>query len=279
MLKIAKDISKDPRYYQIGFQGSFLFFGILILGWETEWQRVATYMAVCLTTQMLICYLRKESFHALKSALITSLGLGLLLHSQQLWVAALAAFIAIISKSILRFNGKHVFNPANLGIVLIVLLSNQAWISPGQWGSSNYFPFAIMLAGLIILSKVDRLETGFIFFGVLMLLEFLRQYVYLGWPIDFWLHRISNGSILVYALFMITDPKTTPNHKNARIIWSIILALITFILGYKMQLYAAPIYALFILSPFTPFFDKAFIASKFDWQIGSRNKKLKLAQK
>ncbi len=268
MKKALKDLSLDPRYYQIGFQGIFLAFGIAILGWQTEWQRVGVYLVVCLVTQLLVNIYTKQSLHSLKSAFITALGLGLLLNTCNLWIAALAAVIAITSKSLIRFNGKHIFNPGNLGIMAVVLLTNQAWISPGQWGSHSLFPIGIIGAGLIILSKVKRVETGFVFYGVLIGLELIRQHFYLGWPLDFWWHRVSNGSILVYALFMITDPKTTPSHRTARMTWAAILALFTFMLGCGMQLYAAPIYALLFISPFTPLFDRIWKAKKYNWTVG-----------
>jgi Na+-translocating ferredoxin:NAD+ oxidoreductase RnfD subunit len=265
MKSLLADINKDPRYYQIGFQGIFLLFGVAILGWSTEWARVLTYLIACLVAQTILIMLKKTDIHSLKSAAITSLGLGLLLQTNQLWVAVIASFIAILGKSMIRWKGKHVFNPGNLGIVLVVFFTEEAWISPGLWGSHSYFPIGIIVAGIIILNKVKRVETGFIFLASIMILEFARQSIYLGWPADFWWHRVSNGSILVYALFMITDPKTTPNHRNARIYWAIALAFITFILGYGMQLYAAPIYALFFISPFTPLFDKIWIANSFQW--------------
>ena len=265
MKKIIQDLQNDPRYYQLGFQGIFLLFGIAILGWQTEWQRVFTYFTICLATQSIFIYKKKANWHSLKSAAITAMGLGLLLQTNNLWVAAAAAAISIAAKFCVRWKGKHIFNPANIGIMAIILLTNQAWISTGQWGSHSYFPFGIIVAGITILSKVKRLETGFIFLAAIMLFEYFRQCVFLGWPADFWWHRVSNGSLLVYALFMITDPKTTPNHRSARISWAIILAFITFYLGYSMQLYAAPIYALFILSPFTPLFDKIWESESFKW--------------
>jgi len=266
MSVFLKDLNTDPRYYQIGFQTVFLIFGIWVLGWHTEWQRVAIYFVTCLTTQFIINLITKSSMHSLKSAFITALGLGLLLNTHNLQIACLAGIIAITSKSIIRFKGKHIFNPANIGILVAVVVTQKAWISPGQWGSHPFFPLAIIVAGTIILTKVKRVETGFIFYGVLILLELGRQYFYLGWPLDAWWHRVSNGSILVYALFMITDPKTTPNHRTARIIWAVILAITTFIIGNSMQLYAAPIYALFLLSPLTAVFDKLFHENKFQWK-------------
>jgi Na+-transporting NADH:ubiquinone oxidoreductase subunit NqrB len=134
-----------------------------------------------------------------------------------------------------------------------------------------------LAAGFIVCYKVKRAETGFIFLAVLFLLEFTKRYIYLGWPIDLVLHRFSSGSLLVYALFMITDPMTTPNHRAARILWASVLAIITFILSTRFQIYEAPIWALLILSPFTALFDKIFVADKYQWKI--ENTKVSLYEK
>ena len=55
---------------------------------------------------------------------------------EHLELAVLASFIAIGSKFLLKYNGKHIFNPANIGIIATILITKNAWISPGQWGSN-----------------------------------------------------------------------------------------------------------------------------------------------
>lgn len=42
--------------------------------------------------------------------------------------------VAIASKFVFSFGEKHFFNPANFGIIFALLLTNNAWVSPGQWG-------------------------------------------------------------------------------------------------------------------------------------------------
>ncbi len=262
---VLQDLNSDARYYQMGFQAAFLIFGTWVLGWQAEWLRILVIFISCFSVQAIWCYFTKTSYHGLKSAAITALGLCLMLRGNEIWPFVIAAILAISSKYIIRGKTKHIFNPANFGIVLCILLTGQVWISPGQWGSDSMFPIGILVAGLIVLLKVKRAETGFIFLGTLFLLEFGRRYLFLGWPMDLVLHRMSSGSLLVYALFMITDPMTTPNNRGARMIWAAVLAILTFILSWKFQLYEAPIWALFILSPLTWLFDRARKADKFHW--------------
>jgi Na+-transporting NADH:ubiquinone oxidoreductase subunit NqrB len=49
--------------------------------------------------------------------------------------ALFACFMAIGRKFIIRYNGKHVFKPNNIGLIATIILTQDAWISPGQWVS------------------------------------------------------------------------------------------------------------------------------------------------
>ena len=76
---------------------------------------------------------------------------------------------------------------------------------------------------------------------------------------------MSSGTLLLFTFFMITDPKSSPNSREARMIWASIIAIISFLLTSWFYVYSAPLYALFILSPFTLLFDKWFTAKRFNW--------------
>lgn len=256
---------KDARNFQIVFLSSFLLYGIWALGWDVEIMRYMVIFSTCLFTQVLAVWFLKIPAHSLKSALITSLGMSILFKADSALALALGAFFAIASKFIIRINGKHLFNPANFGIVACILITQQGWISPGQWGSSAILWFLVGAAGLSVIFKVGRLDTAFAFLGTLLLLDYIRNIIYLGWDYDFLLHKYTNGSLLLFTFFMITDPATTPNHKQARYIWSATVASLTYFLQSNLQVHTAPLWALFFVSPFTFLFDKLFIAKKFEW--------------
>ena len=122
-------------------------------------------------------------------------------------------------------------------------------------------------AALIVLLKVGRIDTSLAFLLSYSGLEFVRTVLFLGWPVDHFLHHITNGTVLLFTFFMITDPMTTPNHPRARIIWSVMVGLLAFTLAHVFYLQsAAPIWALFIISPLTIAFDKIFKHSKYQWR-------------
>lgn len=257
---------KDPRYFQIFYLGTFLMYGLSQLGWDVEVHTFIATLTTSVAVQLVLSYFTTKNYSSIKSALITGLGLCLLLKSGAIWVSVLASAIAIASKFIIRYRGKHVFNPANIGIIAAILITNQAWVSPGQWGSSVLFWFFVGAAGLMMILKVGRIDTSVAFllsFGGLL---FIRNVIYLGWEPTVWVHQMSNGTLLLFAFFMITDPMTTPNDSKARIIWATLIGIGLFILSSFFYIQTSAIWVLFFISPFTLLFDKIFRGVKYEWK-------------
>jgi Na+-transporting NADH:ubiquinone oxidoreductase subunit NqrB len=255
----------DARYLQIAYLSCFLCYGIYKLHWEVVAHNFLITLFVGLSTQMAGIALTKKPISSLKSALITILGITILLRAQEPYVYALAAVVAIASKFLVRFKGKHIINPANFGIVAAILLTGDAWISPGQWGNTAVLLFMIGAAGMMVLLKVGRLDLALPFLLVFGGLEFFRTIVFYGWPMDFFWHKMLNGSLMLFTFFMITDPKSTPNHQKGRVIFSVSVALLAFVLSNFQYVYVAPVWALFVLSPLTIFLDNKYKAKHFDW--------------
>jgi Na+-transporting NADH:ubiquinone oxidoreductase subunit NqrB len=119
---------------------------------------------------------------------------------------------------------------------------------------------------MMVVLKVGRLDLALPFLLTYGGLELLRTVLYQGWPMDFFWHKILNGSLMLFTFFMITDPKSTPNHKAGRIIFSVVIGILTFYLANYKFVNGAPIWALFFLSPLTILLDKLFKANSFNWK-------------
>jgi Na+-transporting NADH:ubiquinone oxidoreductase subunit NqrB len=264
---------KDARYFQIIFQSIFLSYGIFFLHWRNDNWLYATYFITSLAVQFVCEYFlgRKTIpfFQRLKngipSVLISSFGLSLLLKTNFFWVAVFAAAVSILSKYILRINGKHIFNPSALGIVVALLATGKAWISPGQCGSGAVIVFAVLCFGFIVTTRVQKLDVSIAFLGTFAGLIFIRQIIYLGWPMDHFIQSVSTGSLLLFSFFMITDPKTIPNHTVVRIIWCIAIAAVAFYLTAFKFMNGAPIFVLILAQPLVPVLDRFFKAKRFEW--------------
>ena len=109
---------KDPRFFQVAILGLLLGYGILGLDFGVRWQNAAAIIVTAQLTQLIATRLARLPRFDPLSALISSLSLTLLLRTDLAAIAALAALIAIASKFVIRLRGKHVFNPANVALVV-----------------------------------------------------------------------------------------------------------------------------------------------------------------
>jgi len=262
-------VFQDARDYQILFLGSFLFLGISTRDWTLRPDLILVLILTCLLTQIVFSW-RYQVALSLRSPLITALGLSLLLRANESTTIALAGCLAIASKFVFHFEGKHFFNPANFGIITALIFTHDAWVSPGQWGTDWWYLFLFFATGGMILQRVGRWETSAAFLLTYGSLEAIRNY-YLGWSFEVWQHQFMSGSLLLFAFFMITDPRSISNANVSRLIWAIALAFLTFILQHQFYVQTAMFWALFILSPCTIFFDKIWSAPRFSWQSSYLN--------
>ena len=256
----------DARHFQILFLGSFLVLVLFANDFPKEYlYQIGLTIASCIIFQLAFIHLTTKNYASWKSALITSLGLCLLLKVDDFYWVILASLIAIGSKFLIKYKGKHVFNPANVGVIGTIIFSNHAWISPGQWGSNVVYLFIIGSLGFLVIKKVARIDIALTFIATFGGLLLIRNILYLGWPIDFWTHQMTNGTLMLFTFFMITDPMTTPNNKKGRIVFALILAIIAFYLTTFNHFYAAPVWVLIFLSPLTIVFDKIWKNKKYYW--------------
>ena len=283
-------ILQDQRDYQIIFLTCFLGLGLGTRDWTIQPLLIGTIVVTCLLTQWLLraaVAIQKKSdlFHfdnpwqtltvlrepqvlnSLRSGLITALGLCLLLRSNSYQTMMLAAVCAIASKFLLRYYQKHFFNPANFGIIAALVLTNDAWVSPGQWGTDWWYLLLFAGMGGVVLRKVGRWDTSVAFLLAYTCIEAGRN-AWLGWSWDVLLHQLSSGSLLLFALFMLTDPRSIPNATKGRLIWSVAIAVLTVILQDYFYLTTAIFWALFIVSPITVLLDTAWKAPRFTWNKG-----------
>lgn len=257
--------SSDPRHYQILFQITFLVYGYTLLNWDVSLMKLNITLLTTMMVQGAWIHFKGLPWSGLKSSLISGLSLCLMFQANSIWTLVLAAALAIISKFIFRINGKHIFNPTNFGMLAAILITGDAWISPGQWGSEGMVLFLVGITGLIVLLRVKRLETAFGFLLTFLTLSFFRHVIYQGWPVDFFFHQLNAGSLLLFSFFMITDPMATPSSQKVRLIWSAITGALAFLIATKLFVHTAPIWALFFMSIIVPVLDKYFPGNKFQW--------------
>ena len=267
MLMQRSSFALDPRYFQVIFQAIFLSYGILFLHWNADWQHYIISIGGCLLFQYGADSIKAKRFLKANefnrwgfSVLISAMSLCLLLKTNDWYVSLLAVFFTVASKYVLRFNQKHIFNPSAFGIVATILLTKDAWLSPGQWGSNAVIFFGVVTFGTIVVTRVQKLDVSLAFLVTFIGLLYWRQVYVLGWPMDHFIHSFSTGSLLLFTFFMISDPRTSPNHPVARIIWAILIAALSFYFAAFKWKYNTPVWVLVAAAPLVPLLDKIFIA-------------------
>lgn len=254
----------DPRHIQLAALSCLVLLSNIWSDFGSGLGSFAAAAAGTLSAQCLLARLRGDPVEW-RSALITAFSLALLLRAPTpLWHFG-AGFAAMASKFLIRANGKHLFNPANFAVVCAILLFEAPWISPGQWGQVAWVAGLIVVFAALVLGRARRLDIALAFLLSYAGLLFARA-LYLGDPLEIPLHQLQSGALLIFTGFMITDPRSTADHRAGRIAFAIAVAVLAIWLSVRFQLVGAPLFALAILSPFTPLIDRILPARRFEWR-------------
>ena len=258
----------DPRLGQILCLSSLLALGIFVFEFDLAPWHPPTALAAALLAQALAARMVGIGFDPLSPA-VTALSLSLLLRTDAIWLTALASALAVGSKFVIRADGRHLFNPANLALVALPLAATGAWISPGQWGSEGLLAVAIAGAGAIVAAGAARLDTTLAFLAAWSALVFGRA-LWLGDPMAIPLHQLQSGALLVFAFFMISDPATTPRARPMRLVHAGLVAGLGFWLQTAWITNAGPILALALLAPAPLLLDRIFNRAAVGRAIGRK---------
>jgi enediyne biosynthesis protein E5 len=253
----------DARHFQIVALASLLLINFTLIDFGAKPLYSALSILSALATQVVCARLSGVPID-LRSPLITGLSLSLLLRADAPWLPALAGVIAIASKFIFRIDGKHIWNPAGFAIVVLLFTVPGVWISPGQWGTSIWLATLLTFFAILVLQAAQRSDMALFFLGCHAALLFARA-AWLGDPLAIPLHQLQSGSLLIFAFFMISDPRTSPDSRLGRFLFAFSVALLAHYLAFFMQMRPALYVALIALSPLTLLIDRMLPAQAFRW--------------
>jgi Na+-translocating ferredoxin:NAD+ oxidoreductase RnfD subunit len=125
----------------------------------------------------------------------------------------------------------------------------------------------VALGGLVT-QRISRWDVSLSFLatwaGVLALRLWFLDYAW-NPGAAMWLQQISNGAVLLFAFFMISDPMTTPQRRTARIAYAVAVALLAF--GWQFVLFKPHglIVMLFLMSWTVPLWNQLWPQQRFEW--------------
>ncbi|MGG1516967.1 RnfABCDGE type electron transport complex subunit D [Paenibacillus oryzisoli] len=160
-------------------------------------------------------------------AIITGLIIALILSTSTSWyIVSATALIAITSKYLLTYKMKPIFNPAAFGLLASILLfqTGQSW-----WGAFGDLPawttILLLIGGYITVNRVNKFPMVFSYLGTTFLLLLVMGFLHIGDASDALRSPFINAT-LFFALFMLTDPPTTPAKDKDQYIFGLICSVI-----------------------------------------------------
>jgi Na+-transporting NADH:ubiquinone oxidoreductase subunit NqrB len=255
----------DPRLYQIGALTLLLLYGVTALDFDLTVARSVAITGTAIAAQAICSRIWHLRFDP-RSAAISGLSLSLLLRSNSIILLMTAAIAAVASKFVIRWRGKHIFNPTNFAIVAMMLVTPHVWVSPGQWGNVAFFGFLITCLGGLVVNRAARSDVTYAFIAAWSAILIGRS-LWLGEPMAIPLHRLENGALLLFTFFMISDPKTTPDSRAGRILFAAIVALGAAYVQFKLFRTNGILWSLFFSSLLVPLLDLLLRAERYSWGL------------
>src|SRR5580698_1322303 len=240
--------SLDNRYIAPAFITLILLVGHLTFGILESYQKTLLAIVTSIALELALGQIFYRKWLHPASAYISGISVGILVRSPAFWPYALCAAISITSKYVLRVKGRHIWNPSNFGISVLLFLAADTVASLSiQWGNYLLPMVVIWVLGSVIISRLHRFHITGIYVASFLAFAFLRSWMtHSPWQSE--VAPITGPMYQLFIFFMITDPKTTVRTKRGQCMVVVLVALAEMVLRLEQVVYA-PFYALFIVGP------------------------------
>ena len=244
---------RDPRLHLAAVIVSLQVLGQVAFDFRLSIAQILIAIGTCAILEVAIVVRRQQVLMWPASALLTGNGVAFILRvpgtehgdwwsTNGWWIFAGTAAVSLLSKYLIRFRGAHVFNPSNLGLVLCFLLLGPERADPLDfwWGPMSpalALALAIIVLGaLVILSRLHLLAMALafwlVFAAAVAVVAATGHGITARWhlgPVEgthLWTVLAFSPEILVFLFFMLTDPRTVPKGRRARIAFAVAVALL-----------------------------------------------------
>jgi Na+-translocating ferredoxin:NAD+ oxidoreductase RnfD subunit len=248
---------RDPRLHLAAVIVSLQVLGQVAFEFRLSIAQILVAVLACAIIEVAIVLRRQRVIMWPASALLTANGVAFVLRVpgtehgdwwslRGWWIFGGAAALGLLSKHLIRFRGRHVFNPSNIGLVVFFLALGASRADPLDlwWGPMSPWlalALAIIVAGgLAILGRLRLLELAVGFWLALAagaaVLAASGHEMTARWHVgpisdwDFWQVLVLSPEVLVFLFFMITDPKTIPDGRLGRRAYAVGIGLLAVLL-------------------------------------------------
>ena len=248
---------RDPRLHVAAVIITVHVLGQVGLGFWVSVPQILAAILTCAVLEIAITFQQSRALVWPASAMLTGSGVALILRvvgtppgqpwSTNAWeVFAVVGGLSLLSKYVIKYRGTHVSNPSNVGLVVafLVLGSSRAEPLDFWWAPLNVWMLAayavIAIGGLLITRRLRLLGLAASFWLTFALalgvLAASGHSMVARWsfaPVtgfDFWRVIVTSPEVLIFLFFMITDPKTVPTGQVGRVVFGVLVAIVSTLL-------------------------------------------------
>jgi hypothetical protein len=250
---------RDPRMHVAAVLVTLQVLGQTVLGFRLSVAQILISLATGALIEFGVAFFKDKAIMWPASGLLTGNSAAFILripgtlHGQWwslhgIWIFVGVVAVSMLSKYLIRWRGRHVFNPSNLGLVLAFTLLGPKltepqdlwWIPMGPWLIVTY---AVLIIGGLLIGWELRLlglelafMAGFAAFTALALAAVPDHCMVASWHVapmcgrELWEILVTSPELLVFGLFMIPDPKTVPERPLARVAFGLMVAIFAVLL-------------------------------------------------
>jgi enediyne biosynthesis protein E5 len=258
----------DPRWFS-----SSLLTLILVIGqWKFQilgdsYVPWAIALASAIVTEVVLFRLHTGRTPNLLSAYISGNSVAILTKPEGsiLWPFWFGGAIAILSKYVLNFRGRHLWNPTNFSVCVTLLLApERVSILGHQWGNAPAMVAIIWLVGSVTATFARVWHITLTYLIAFVALAWLRTW-FNGQALATELGPVTGPMYQLFMFFMVTDPRTIVSGRKKQILVTVLVALVEcviragvdfdWIAGDHPLAVAPPMFALFVVGPAALFLD------------------------
>jgi Na+-translocating ferredoxin:NAD+ oxidoreductase RnfD subunit len=249
---------RDPRLHLAAVIFSLHALGQIAFHFRLSIVQIAIAIGTAAVLELVITFFSKHMIMWPASAMLTGNGVAFILrlpgtHHGDWWTAhgwyyyAGASAVSLLSKYLIKLDGRHIFNPSNFGLVLVFLIFREGRAEPLDfwWGPMDVWMIGalaiIVCGGVAILYRLRILLPIAVPFwltfaagiGVVAAAGHAMTARWHVGPVtgfEFWWIIATSPEVLVFTFFMLSDPKTIPSTTRGRIAYSVAVAIMATLL-------------------------------------------------
>jgi enediyne biosynthesis protein E5 len=243
-----KFLSLENRYLPPLFITCILLVGQLGYGVLESWRHTLLAIGTAIACELVLGKFLLGKFPNLASAYISGISVGILIRSPFFWPFALCSALSILSKYVLRWRHRHLWNPSNFGVSAMLFLYPAAVASLSiQWGNFLWPMIVVWCLGILIISRLKRFHICLTYVVSFVVLSGVRSLI-TGHHFLASVAPLTGPMYQLFVFFMITDPRTTVSTKRGQCLVAFLIAVVEMLLRLNEVIHA-PYYALFLVGP------------------------------